>query len=167
MNELYEVLTQLIEMNGGSIVGKTRLQKTVYLLDQCGLNSGCAYDYHYYGPFSVQIAEAAEDARDLRLLSYDERNGYHAVPYGVYTTHTEIPLPEKIGDLTREEIAQKLAIMNGHSAIDLELAATLLFLQNSGSQNPREEIKLLKPAKATPEGIRSAERLLTEIGAST
>ncbi len=84
MNELDELLVQVVALAGGTVVGKTRLQKMMYLLDQCGLNSGCRYNYHHCGPFSAQIAEAAEDACELNLLRYEEKPGFHAVPYGVY-----------------------------------------------------------------------------------
>lgn len=46
---------------GGELVGKVRLQKTVYLLDQLGLNSGFSYEYHHYGRYSEELAEQVVD----------------------------------------------------------------------------------------------------------
>ena len=45
-------VTALVNLNGGRIVGKTRLQKTVYLLKECGIDLGFDFDYHHYGPYS-------------------------------------------------------------------------------------------------------------------
>jgi len=43
-------LQHLLKAADGELVGKVRLQKTVYLLDQIGMGSGFTYEYHHYGP---------------------------------------------------------------------------------------------------------------------
>ena len=164
MNELDELLVQIIALAGGTVVGRTRLQKMVYLLDQCGLNSGCRYDYHHFGPFSSQIAEAAEDACELKLLRYEEKPGFHAVPYGVYQVAKQIEVPGEIGSLPRGVVEGKLDIMRKYTAIDLELAATLKYLLNAEVKNPIEALKALKSAKSTEERLRKAQELLKEMG---
>ncbi len=163
MSELYELLTHLVALNGGTVVGKTRLQKTVYLLDQCGLSTGCAYDYHYYGPFSAEIAEAADDACELGHLKYGEKLGFHAVPYGFYEISGGGDVPDRIGGLSRSVVKKKLEIMTKYSAIELELAATILYLRSHGSENPIEEARQLKAAKATLWRVERAEKLLQEL----
>ena len=50
-------IPSLVVAAGGEIVGKIRLQKVVYLLDQMGLNSGFSYQYFHYGPYSEDLAE--------------------------------------------------------------------------------------------------------------
>jgi hypothetical protein len=164
MNELDRLLVQIIALEGGTVVGKTRLQKMLYLLDQCGLNSGCRYDYRHFGPFSTQIAESAEDVCELNILRYEEKPGFHAVPYGVYQLAKKIEVADEIGSLPRFVVEEKLAIMRGYTAIDLELAATLKYLRNTGMKNPVEALKDLKPAKSTPDRLRKAQELLREMG---
>ena len=122
MNQLHDLLTIVIALNeGGRVVGKTRLQKIVYLLDECGLSTGCRYDYHYFGPFSSEIAEAAEDAFELGKLKYDERPGFHAVPYGIYeVADRNMAIPATIGGLSSNDVKSKLALMSNYSAIELD-----------------------------------------------
>src|SRR5579863_2597743 len=147
MREFHELLVQLIALNGGTVVGKTRLQKIVFLLDECGLNTGCKYDYHYYGPFSAQIAEAAEDACDLGLLRYKERPGSHSVPYGVYEAAETVKIPDVLASLPRDTVKSKLDIMSRYSAIELELAATIRYLHKLDYGDPVSRVRLLKSAK--------------------
>jgi|SRR5208282_3388 len=166
MSELHDIVTYVVALNeGGKVVGKTRLQKMVFLLDQCGLKSGCSYDYHYYGPFSAEIAEAAEDAYHLGQLNYEENPGFYAVPYGVYEiARPSANVPEAIGGLERRTVEGKLNLMGGYSAIELELAATLQYLQTRGFKDAAALVKELKPAKATPERLTHAQKLLRDLG---
>jgi len=45
------------------------LQKTIYLLDQLGLNSGFEYQYYHYGPYSRELDNAVLDAMAFRLVT--------------------------------------------------------------------------------------------------
>jgi hypothetical protein len=162
--ELSELLARLIAVNGGEIVGKTRLQKTIYLLDKLGLHSGCDYEYHYYGPFSAQVAEAADDATLNGELLYEERPGFHSVPYGIYRARS-LSVPPNIGALPSKVVSSKLEIMRHYSALELELAATIVFLRDDWFVDDavRETIRR-KPIKADPDRIRRAEQLISELG---
>ena len=50
---------------GGTIVGRTRLQKTAYLLELAGLGEGFHFSYRHYGPYSEELASAVRDANAL------------------------------------------------------------------------------------------------------
>src|SRR5208282_4145998 len=163
MIALHELIAQVVAANGGKVVGKTRLQKMFFLLDECGLNSGCRYGYHYYGPFSPEIAAAAEDASGLGMLEYKESAGFHAVPYGIYEARGDIEPSATAGDLKLGDLKSKLSVMKDYSAIELEVAATIVYLRNSGSQNPDKDVALLKPLKASPERLRRANVLLKQL----
>ena len=71
--EREEIVAALLKASGGQLVGRVRLQKTVYLLDRLGLESGFDYDYHHYGPFSRDIDNAVADAEAFELV--EERFG--------------------------------------------------------------------------------------------
>ena len=51
----------LVRAAGGEVVGKVRLQKLVYLLEQLGLISGYSFEYRHYGPYSEELADQVED----------------------------------------------------------------------------------------------------------
>lgn len=73
---------------GGQVVGRVRLQKMFYLLDRIGLGSGFDYEYHYYGPYSSEVAEAVEDAAAFgRLEERVGRRSYDGVSYSILRIH--------------------------------------------------------------------------------
>ena len=163
--ELQELLSYVVALNkDAKVVGKTRLQKMIFLLDQCGLGSSAKYSYHYYGPYSAEIAEAAEDASLFGALEFDEKPGFYNIPYGTYeVTDKNLHIPPIIGSLEIHTLQEKLTIMSEYSAIELELAATIQYLRKQGSFNAVEEVKQLKPAKATDSRMARARKLLLEM----
>ena len=54
---------EIVRDAGGHIVGRTRLQKIAYLLEITGLGAGFPFRYKHYGPYSEQLADAAETAQ--------------------------------------------------------------------------------------------------------
>mgnify|MGYP000988686063 FL=1 len=59
----------------------------------------------------------------------------------------------------------KLAAMGGYTAIELELAATYHYLKVNGyPANTSAEVARRKPTKATPDRMKRAKRLLTDLG---
>ena len=120
----------LILAAGGEVVGKVRLQKIVYLLDQIGLNSGFSYEYHHYGPYSDELAEQVEDDVVFRYVDAEQRRRQSdGVPYVVYKASTvgegdpvdEHPLADRVRSALSE--------MQQRSATVLELAATIHWLK--------------------------------------
>jgi uncharacterized protein YwgA len=166
--ELQNLLSYIVALNTDSrVVGKTRLQKMIFLLDQCGLESNSRYSYHYYGPYSADIAEAAEDATLFGCLEFEEHSGFYNIPYGTYeVSDKNLHIPANIGSLDKDTVQRKINIMSNYSAIELELAATIQYLRKQGSVNAIEEVKQLKPAKATDSRMARARSLLLEMGIS-
>lgn len=162
-SDLSDLVVGMVALNGGRLVSKIRLQKSVYLLDECGLESGLDFDYRYYGPFSAELAGAADDAADAARLSATPHPGLHEVPYTVFQTPEEPP--ERLGNLSESRARELLQIMEKNSAVVLELAATIAFLQRHGlADDPVEKLKHLKPLKATQGRLDKAQQLLRELG---
>jgi uncharacterized protein len=59
---------------GGEIVGRTRLQKTVFLLGLAGFQDQFRFAYKHYGPFSEALADAAELAVAFDVMSERQRS---------------------------------------------------------------------------------------------
>jgi uncharacterized protein YwgA len=166
MKDFIGLVDEIVAANGGEIVGKTRLQKTVYLLDTVGLNSNYSYDYLHYGPFSMQLARDAEDAVIFGKLKYEERPGHHLVPYSVFKTDKT---PEaRIGKLTLERAREYLQLLNKYSSIELEVAATITYFQGLkySKEQSVDETKMRKPLKATQKCIDRALELLDNLNKS-
>lgn len=162
MSEPWEMVTDVVALSGGRLVGKTRLQKTVYLLDACGLGSGFDFEYHHFGPFSAELAEAADGAWVMGTVDQEPRTGSHGVPYVIFSTTA--PKPGALGGMTAAEAERLLTLMGQHSALDLEVAATLHYLRANGYGDGAEaELIVRKPLKATQERIDTAKRLLAQL----
>lgn len=94
MNTYDFVHLSLLAM-GGSIRGKTKLQKTMYFL---GKLSGCmdelGYRPHYYGPYSPDIAEAADRLRSLGFLNQTVSTGGWVDSHGFEVARYDFSLNE-------------------------------------------------------------------------
>lgn len=118
----------LVVAAGGEIVGKIRLQKMVYLLDQIGLESGFSYDYHHYGPYSEDLAEQVDDDVVFgHLEAKQRRRQSDGVPYIVYSA-TASGGGERVNSNIAKDVRRALTEMQKRSATILELAATAHWL---------------------------------------
>jgi uncharacterized protein YwgA len=116
----------LIRAAGGEIVGKVRLQKMVYLLDQLGVPTEFSFSYHHYGPYSDELAEAVEDDVIFRRVKAERRRRPDGVPYVVYKIDTADTASKSVFE--QPKINAALQAMQRSSATILELAATIHWL---------------------------------------
>ena len=160
--DMEENIAALILLNGGKIVGKTRLQKTVYLLEAMELGFGFWFDYHKYGPFSPEVAFAADDAESLGFIQVGEDYGFHSIPYKIFSATDSAPRLEEVDAAPRRAA---LKAMEGYSAMVLELAATAVYLGRNGyPDNAWEEVIKRKTLKASPDRIAQAKALTAALG---
>ena len=149
---------------GGRVVGRLRLQKVFYLLDRLGLESGFNYEYHYYGPYSANLAEAIEDATAFGLVNERiERRAYDGVPYSVFEQPTA-PLGSQLGGLDQRHATHALVRVQRETATVLELAATIDWLKRvERVADWRKELVRRKGGKAAPDRVERATRLLSDL----
>jgi uncharacterized protein len=130
-------IPNLLNAAGGAIVGKVRLQKIVYLLDQMGMNSGYSYEYHHYGPYSAELADSVdEDVVFGRIEEVSQRRASDGVPYSVFrVSHAQSTARDdgKLGSMPLTEVRDALGVMDRYSATVLELAATIHWLSDCPS----------------------------------
>jgi hypothetical protein len=159
-----ETAIQIVAANQGRLVGKTRLQKTAYLLQLSGMEPVYDFDYHHYGPFSTELAEGAEIAVATGDLQAEDRPGPYDLPYTIFTTE-ERP-QEAINGLPIDRAREILRTLERVPSVVLELAATMAFLAVNGTSRDQiaARVRSLKPRKATPDRLEAAEDLLREIG---
>ena len=157
-----DILVGIVSLNDGRLVGRTRLQKTVFLLERCGMESGIPFSYYHYGPYSPELTAAWEMAEAQGLLKMEERPGNFDMPYTVFTT--EEPPPHELGNLSSETVGRVLQRVGKYSDVVVELAATLVYLADKYGDSVSDEVKRRKPLKATDKRLAEAENLLMEIG---
>ena len=170
-----DIVVSLVALHNGELIGRTRLQKEIYLLDRCGAKFGLPFEYHRYGPYSFELAGGLSEARAEHRIDIREEPGRHSVPYAVITT--EAAKPETLGKLSADTADALLDKMKYVSDFVLELAATIVFLRDEwhyfGKERVKaseathaavEETKRRKPLKGTDDRIGKALTLLSEIG---
>jgi uncharacterized protein len=145
-------LAQIVRDAGGEIVGRTRLQKTVYLLTLAGFEKRFRFGYKHYGPFSDDLAEAAEFAAAFDLISERQQPASWGGTYSVFTATEGQPSTHSSQiRLIREAV--------GADAVLLELAATAAYLAREGKERPWAETARRKPDKAADGRLEFAKAL--------
>ena len=127
-HERYRLLAAVIAASPDArVVGRTRLQKTVRILQSLGLPSNYTYMTHFYGPYSEEVQSDISLLECLHLVDEKPETAKGGSPYYVITARPEATLPE---------IAPYQKAINRMSATDatvLELAATFLSFREAGS----------------------------------
>ncbi len=159
-------IPSLVVAAGGEIVGKVRLQKVVYLLDQIGLNSGFSYEYFRYGPYSEDLAERVEDDVIFGHLHADQRRRLSdGVPYIAYSAEAAGDGDTLEAHIPTDRIQTALAEMQQRSATVLELAATIHWLAvMEGIPDWKTELFRRKGAKTNNDRDQRAVELLRTLG---
>lgn len=141
------------------MVGRTRLQKTAYLMELAGYGEGFDFEYRHYGPYSEDLSDAMELAEVFELVKEEEKPTQWGGWYSIYTVDSD---PETL-DEGKSAFVSTVATFG---AIELELAATAAFLHMVEKvPDPWEETARRKPEKASPERLAKAKDIYRQISA--
>lgn len=165
MKEREDVVAAVVAAAGGRLTGRVRLQKTVYLLDQLGLNSGFSYEYYHYGPYSRDLDNATADAKAFGLIEEDfDHRASDGAMYSIFRSEGD-PKPEVFVGLDRGRAKELVGLFARTNVTVLELAATIDWLwRKEGCPDWRREITRRKGVKVQGGRLEKAEELLNEIG---
>lgn len=167
MKEPEKVVAAILRAAEGKLIGRVRMQKVFYLLDQLGLDSGFGYEYYHYGPYSADLSSAVADARAFHLI--DEETAARAgdgVTYSIYKLQQDVEVNEgAFGKLGSKKAKELVTSLKDEDATVLELAATIHWLKhNENVVKWEEELKRRKGAKTQNGRTAKAKRLLVELG---
>ena len=144
---------ELVAAADGELVGRTRLQKTAFLLELSGLGSNFQFSYRHYGPYSQELANSTEFALLFGELKEEQRQAAWGGKYSVYTTNAE---SETVAGSPKAQIIQ---LAKSANPVELELAATAAFLATEGFEDPWEETANRKPEKVGEGRLERARAL--------
>lgn len=142
-----------------TVFGRTRLQKTIYLLQRKGLPTEFDYTLHFYGPYSEGLNTGLRLVEQLELVSEERKTG----------SENEYYVFKAIGDALIPAIEQFRSPLNAiqHTKdVPLELAATYDAFREMGYSHPKavELLRLKKKEKCTPDNEAQAFSLLRDLG---
>lgn len=146
------------------VVGRTRLQKTVKLLQRLGLPTDYLFTIFFYGPYSEGVFRDIQLLTELGLVQEEERSGPEGgSPYFVIQASAEAGMPEM------ERFQPAIARMEASDLVVLELAATYDAFREMGSTEEEALARLRhkKAAKWTEDRERRARGLLRQLGLET
>jgi uncharacterized protein len=155
IQELVQKACRLISDAGGSIVGRTRIQKAAYLLEEAGLGEGFRFYYKHYGPYSDDLSVALKYGGDLDLIKEEEKIANWGGSYSVF----RVP---NAAEASSDARAKFLTLAKEADPVELELVATAIFLAKEGSSEPWREAKKRKPEKATEGRLLRSKQLYME-----
>jgi uncharacterized protein len=152
-------VVDIVRDAGGRVVGRTRLQKITYLLSVGGLEDGLPFIYKHYGPYSEDLATSAREANLLGLLREIEQPASWG---GMFSTYVVSDPSGLEATEPRRRLATEAAAAD---AIELELAATAVYLAKEGYGDPWTETARRKPEKAEGGRIGKAQALYRKLSA--
>ena len=161
MAEDFRLLAAVIAAHPGRMVaGRTRLQKTVKLLQSLGMPTLFLYSIHFYGPYSedvqacIGLLEKIGLAEEGERISGDGGNVYYVVKA---TDAADATLVEKY--------QQQISLMAKTPTDILELAATYQAFREQGDEPgaAAKRLKIKKAAKCTGNNVQKAMQLLKQL----
>lgn len=145
------------------VTGRKKLQKMIYILQQCRVPFEEKYQFHFYGPYSEELTLRVEELCNLNFLNEEkeEKSNYHQYHYSItedgatFLKQFEVNIPG---------IEDRISVLQDCSARFLELVSTVLYF----SYLPREEIidkvHTVKPKlKYTEEEMKEAFQFIDEL----
>lgn len=156
------LMADIVNIAGGRLTGRTKLQKTVYLMHAAGwVQNAFSFCYFHYGPYSEAVVEAVDNAVLLNLL--EEKK--HATTSGnPYWTYESTQPTKKLATGFSDEMCCLIRKASKANAIELELAATALYLaREEECRTPWTETARRKPQKAANGLLERAKTLYTDL----
>ena len=160
-----DFIAQVVQAASGKLVGRIRIQKMIYLLQQLGAGTDFKFSYHHYGPYSEEVAMAIQ--RAIFIEKSIEETEISSSYGGFYSEFKLVkpPSANSVGDLKKSDAQRAIPLMTTETSVVLELAATIHWLKHK-EKVPRweEEVVLRKPGKASGENISRAINVLSKLG---
>jgi hypothetical protein len=164
MIEREDVVAAVLAAAGGTLTGRVRLQKAVYLLKRLGFESGFDFEYHHYGPYSRELDNAVADAKALGVVGEEfEHRQSDGAQYSVFRLTAELN-PEVSEVFPPDRVGKLMHLFARTNVTVLELAATANWLvEVERSPDWQAEITRRKGIKVQAGRLDRALALLADL----
>jgi uncharacterized protein YwgA len=142
------------------IVGRTRLQKEIKLLQRLGFPTEYSYTLFFYGPYSEGLQADIGFLQAFGLVSEEEKSSKQGDTYFVLKASMDSVMPE-IAPYRRY-----IDLMQDADAVVLELAATydMFRTMKSDHEDAMMRLRRKKGSKCDNDNDKKALELLRELG---
>lgn len=160
-----DLISSVMKAANGEVVGKIRMQKIFYLLEQLGLNEKLSFSYHHYGPYSEDLARSLDYAEMVdNAIREEPRHTPSGSTFISYLLQKDCEEKSNVGDINWEDAKSYVSTMKNETSVVIELAATIHWLKNKENVvDWRTELKKRKTSKAEPALVVRAESLLEKL----
>jgi uncharacterized protein len=158
--EKYRVLAAVIAAHPDrKVVGRTRLQKTVRLLQRLGLPTDYGYTIHFYGPYSEDVQSDIGLLKHFDLVEETLQQG-QGDPYYVIKASEDASLPDELN-----KFRKPIELMSKADGTVLELAATYDAFRETGDNHEQaiERVHRKKGSKCEGGKLEEALKLLSAL----
>ena len=159
-----DFVAALVKAAGGELVGRVRLQKIAYLLQQLDVEeaAGLEWDYHHFGPYSREVESDIIFANLYDVVREERRpRASDGALYSVFR------LGDKAGKAAEpsEQMKRLVQRLKNENSVILELAATAHWLSEVEKvKDWKKEIESRKTWKVEEGRLEKAMKLLEELG---
>lgn len=142
------------------LYGRTRLQKTIKLLQRKGLPTTYRFSNYFYGPFSEALQADVKLLEALDLIKEDTREAADGTVYYVFSVVDQPKLP------SIEQFRGEIDAVSRADPVVLEVAATYDAFREQGSDHVEalDQLRRKKGAKCGGGREAAALALLQQIG---
>ncbi len=146
------------------VVGRTRLQHTVWLLQRLALPTNYSYTELFYGPYSEGLQAEIGLLDRLGLITQELKTPNEGNPFYIIEA-----VAEAVSPLTTAWQAKIELISQETDPVVLELAATYDSFRKMGSAHAEalDQLRRKKGDKCEPERVAKALELLRKLGLPT
>ncbi len=134
---IYYLVSRLKEKYPHKQIGKTIIQKLMYLLE---INTNEDYDYtmYHYGPYSSEVGEYINQGEILGMLNIDwiPNQGYFITPL----EKDNLEFYVEIDSDKKRKIDELVDKFGNYSANELSIIATALYVKNNFNVKNDEEL---------------------------
>jgi uncharacterized protein YwgA len=157
------ILAVLAGLPKHEIRGKKRLQKLAFFVKQAGVECDASFRLWDYGPFSVEVAKAADWLAALdKIIEQTAQVGELNTFMTIYSMPRDYA---KACDLLESKPKQLLQFLDSYSTIELEVAATIRYFENQGltKEAAIQQTKQMKPTKTTPAVLEKSNEIVQQL----
>lgn len=161
MTEQYRLLAAVIAAHPNrEVAGRTRLQKTIKLLQRIGLSTSYGYSIHFYGPYSEDLHSDLTLLKNIQLATEESRQSRSGD-----STYYLIHATEAADSSIVKEFQWAIDIMAKSASTVLELAATYDAFreEGNGEEDAMVRLRRKKGSKCDNGNDRQALILLREL----
>jgi uncharacterized protein YwgA len=153
-----DFLLCLIDASGGSVEGRTLLQKRAFFVAELiGQDFGLKFDAHYYGPYSATVEGTATQLKNLGFLN-ESSTGFGIISDGFEMRRYDYTLTDDARVLLKKlkataeykhinEATQKILNSGNPNYMELSIAAKAYFLLKKKEGRAMSFAQLIKEAQ--------------------